>query len=289
MPIDIIADDLGFIEGPVWDAATSLLSLVSISRGCVYSLDATGTIRHRFETGGGPNGMARFGATLLVAQNGGIFGASGPAMPGVQAITDGQVRYMARGDFEAPNDLAFGPDGRLYVTDPSAERAVLDPVEGRVFASDLQGGPATVVIDRRLCPNGLAFTADGKGLLLALTQPRLVERFALVAGEWQPQGVFCRLTNGRPDGLALDVSGRLWVCTPGTGGIEVFGADGVFERRIEVGAGSMATNLCFGGMDGRDLFVTAAGWGKLLRLRTDVPGMMLFPGPIGSMGIAAGQ
>ena len=55
-------------------------------------------------------------ATLYVAQNGGAWGASGPAEPGVQVITDTRVDYLVEG-LGAPNDLTFGPDGRLWITD----------------------------------------------------------------------------------------------------------------------------------------------------------------------------
>jgi gluconolactonase len=274
--VEVFAEDLGFIEGPVWDGEARTLSLVSISRGRVYTLDGRGGRLAEYETGGGPNGLVKARDGLLVAQNGGIFGAAGAAAPGVQSVGSGDVRYVASERFTAPNDLAFGPDGRLYVTDPMTDRAILEPVEGRVFACDLATGEAELVIEGRLCPNGLAFTADGQGLLLAQTQPRLIERFAIQKGKLVSQGVFCNLVSGRPDGLALDAEGGLWICTPGTGGIEVFDAGGSFVRRIEIGPGSMTTNLCFGGLDDRSLFVTAAGWGQVLRLDVGVAGAPLF-------------
>lgn len=279
MEWEIVAEDLGFIEGPVWDPAERRLSLVSIDRGRIFHFGANGDALGETPTGGGPNGMVLGPAGLLVAQNGGIFGASGPAVPGVQRASGEPGDYLFAEGFAAPNDLAFGPDGYLYVTDPASDKAILEPVPGSVHRCDPKTGERVSVIEGRHCPNGLAFTADGRHLLLALTQPRQVERFALAGGELRSEGIFCDLTNGRPDGLALDEAGRLWICTPGTGGIEIFDSDGRFQRRIEIGAGSMTTNLCFGGDDRRDLFVTAAGWGKLLRCRVDSPGLPLREGP----------
>ena len=276
---DVLSGDLGFIEGPVWDAGNHRLSLVSIARGCVYHFDGTVTYMGRTPTGGGPNGMVLGETGLLVAQNGGIFAASGPAQPGVQRLAPEGVTYLFSEGFAAPNDLAFGPDGLLYVTDPQGEKAILEPVEGVVHACDLMTGERRAVIAGRLCPNGLAFSDDGRHLYLAHTQPRRIEKFRMGGSEPQSEGIFCELTNGRPDGLALDAGGRLWVCTPGTGGIEIFGPNWAFLHRVEIGAGSMTTNLCFGGSDGRDLFVTAAGWGQLLRLRADTPGIALSRGP----------
>ena len=109
MHIDVIADGLGFTEGPVW-LPDGRVALTSISHGCVYIVDPSGGPLERIDTGGGPNGLAR-GAdgTLYVAQNGGAWGASGSAEAGVQVISGTQVDYLVEG-LGAPNDLTFGPD-----------------------------------------------------------------------------------------------------------------------------------------------------------------------------------
>jgi gluconolactonase len=269
------ATTLGFIEGPVWDDDAQTLSVVSIDHGCIYILDRHGAKLEQIKVGGGPNGLVRAKGGLLVAQNGGIFGGSGPVQPGVQRIVNGHVDYVIDRGFFAPNDLAFGPDGRLYVTDPATDRAVLEQIEGRLLACDFATGECEVIADGRSCPNGLAFEADGQHLLLAQTFARIVERFSRSADGWASEGTFCRLVNGRPDGMALDIEGNLWVCTPGTGGIEIFSKSGEPLRRIELGAGTMTTNICFGGADLCDVFVTAAGIGTVLTFRSDAAGLPL--------------
>jgi gluconolactonase len=135
-----------------------------------------------------------------------------------------------------------------------------------------------VVAADRLFPNGLAFDPTGSHLYLAQTFARVVERFTFRHGVLSSDGVFCELANGRPDGMAVDIDGNLWVCTPGTGGLEVFSAQGAPIRRLEFGAGTMTTNCCFGGPDMRQLFVTAAGQGAVLLLDVDTPGLPLNAG-----------
>jgi gluconolactonase len=269
------ASGLGFIEGPVWDESAQTLSVASINHGCVYVMDREGSKIQTVEVGGGPNGLVLSRSGLLIAQNGGIFGASGPAQPGVQRIVDGRADYVLGTGFLAPNDLAFGPDGRLYVTDPATDRALTEPTEGRLLACDLKTGECEVIVDKRLFPNGLAFEADGQHLLLAQTYTRVIERLHRSSAGWVSDGIFCNLVNGRPDGMAIDEEGKLWVCTPGTGGVEIFDRRGVFVQRIELGTGTMTTNICFGGDERCDVFITAAGIGTVLTLKTDVPGLLL--------------
>ena len=100
-------------------------------------------------SGGGPNGLARgANGTLYVAQNGGVFGASGPAEPGVQVIVGGRVEYLVTG-LGAPNDLMFGPDGRLWVTDTRCEIDPMKPgdgLPGQVWAVDVSTGDTELMV-----------------------------------------------------------------------------------------------------------------------------------------------
>lgn len=273
----VFQDSLGFIEGPAWTAAGEL-ALVSISQGCVYVLDGqSGRVKEKIHTGGGPNGLAVSGKDIYVAQNGGIFGASGQAKGGVQKISGGRIELLFSEYFTAPNDLCFGPDGRLYVTDPLTDKALTEEIQGRVVACDVATGRCETIIESRLFPNGIAYDPSGQFLYITQTYPRIIERFRLQDGKFIPDGTVCSPVNGRPDGLAIDSHGNLWVCTPGTGGIEVFASDGSALRRIEVGAGSMTTNCCFGGESGGELFITAAGLGQVLRLPAGVTGLPLYP------------
>ncbi|MCR0984913.1 SMP-30/gluconolactonase/LRE family protein [Roseomonas populi] len=270
----LLAEGLGFIEGPAVHP-DGRLAIASISAGLVHVLDASGRLLESHATGGGPNGLAWSGDALYVAQNGGIFGASGAARPGVQRIRDGRVEYAFDYPFEAPNDLAFGPDGRLWVTDPLTDRALHEPVEGRVVACDPETGRCEVMIEGRHFPNGLAFDATGAHLYLACTHDRAIERLSLgPAGIPSSNGVLCTTAKARPDGLAIDVEGNIWACTPGSGGVEVFDPSGAPLRRIELGEGTMTTNLCFmGGV----LIVTASGRGQVLALNVGAEGLALHP------------
>ncbi|RYF60804.1 MAG: SMP-30/gluconolactonase/LRE family protein [Comamonadaceae bacterium] len=276
MLADVYTIDLGFIEGPA-RMTGGRLCVASINRGCVYVIDQSGQVERKIETGGGPNGLAVCGETIYVAQNGGIFGASGKTKGGVQRIVGDKVELLFPEAFTAPNDLCFGPDGRLYVTDPLTDKALTEPVLGRVVACDVDTGKWEVVVEDRLFPNGLAFDSSGEVLYLAQTYQKLIERFRFDAGQLTSEGTFCNLTNGRPDGIAVDQEGKLWICTPGTGGIEVFTKDGRFDRRIELGEGTMTTNLCFGGADMHNLYVSASARSSVWTLRADAPGLALYP------------
>lgn len=80
-------------------------------------------------TQGAPNATA-LGADgeLYVTQNGGIIGpwrADHQVEPSIQRISPtGEIEFSINTvdgqRLKAPNDLAFGPDGRLYFTDPAA-------------------------------------------------------------------------------------------------------------------------------------------------------------------------
>ena len=100
-------------------------------------------------TAGGPNATALGSdGCLYVTQNGGVVGpwrADEMLQPSIQRITpDGAIETVATElagvPFQAPNDLAFGPDGRLYFTDPGRYDPAALPDPGYIFALDPSGG-----------------------------------------------------------------------------------------------------------------------------------------------------
>jgi gluconolactonase len=273
MRIDVIADGLGFTEGPVW-LPDGRVALTSISHGCIYIVDPAGGPLARIHTGGGPNGLARgVDDTLYVAQNGGAWGASGSAEPGVQVITGTRVDYLVEG-LGAPNDLMFGPDGRLWITDTRAEFDVSSPddgLPGHVYATDVASGDTRQVVDRGpVFINGLGFTRDGSKLLVTATLSSQLLSYPISGSEaGDPPNLVHTFANGWPDGMAVSARGDYWVALTGADRIDVIDAAGERVGSIALPAGSLPTNLCIGGERADELFVTAAHSQALLRIRLD--------------------
>lgn len=271
MRVDVVADGLGFTEGPVW-LPDGRVALTSISHGRVYIVDPSGAPRESIDTGGGPNGLACGpDGVLYVAQNGGAWGASGSAEPGVQVITGTRVEYLVEG-LGAPNDLMFGPDGRLWITDTRAEFDVSSPDDGppgHVYATDVASGETRRVIDRGpVFINGLGFCRDGAGLLVTATLSSQLLSYPLLPDLGPPE-LLHTFVNGWPDGMAVSARGDYWVALTGADRIDVVDEAGKCVATITLPAGSLPTNLCIGGDGGDELFVTAAHSQALLRIRFD--------------------
>ncbi len=127
MDFEVLAKGLGFTEGPVALPDGDVV-VTSITEGALFRIGPDGDVRARIDTGGGPNGLAvDADGVLYVAQNGGIWGGHPGCPAGVQRVDGDSVEHVVAGPMEAPNDLCFGPDGRLYVTDPRGETMPHEP------------------------------------------------------------------------------------------------------------------------------------------------------------------
>lgn len=262
MTVTTLTAGIGFTEGPLWTSDGRLL-VVALSRGTVVEVGLDGGVRSRVDVGGGPNGLAEddHGA-VWVAQNGGALRPSTserPAGPGLQRLDGGSVRDVAVPGAQAPNDLVLGPDGRIWFTDPGPPGAT---AHGRVCALDRATGTVEVVLDDVDFPNGLAF-ADEE-LYLAHTSLGVISRHHWDGSRLTPAGDPLVLPEGGPDGLALDVEGRVYAAAPEADAIVVFAPDGVVEETIGFAEPAFPTNLCFAGPDLDVLVVTAVKGGRVL-------------------------
>jgi gluconolactonase len=276
---EVLATDVGFAEGPVWTRDGRLL-ITSVSHGKVYEI-SNGSTRTVAETAGGPNGMVESAdGSLYVAQNGGGFGTgrevAEKAMPGIQRVSNGSVSYLA-GGLDAPNDLCFGPDGRLYFTDPRGWATPENAKPGRVYALDVNGGEPELLVEGPRFTNGIAFDRQGGLLYLGATFEQRVLAYPMSRGALGEAREFCRTEPGFPDGMCFDEAGKLYVAATMAQEVQVFDGSGNRTEQLSCGGNSMPTNCCFGGPANKTLFVTDARNERVLAIEREVAGLPLFP------------
>jgi gluconolactonase len=173
--------------------------------------------------------------------------------------------------FNSPNDVVVKSDGTIWFTDPTYGLPKGEPREidkQLVIRFDPKTGRTSAVADDFDMPNGLCFSPDEMKLYVADSgKPHHVRVFdvrddgTLVNGR-----IFCDIRPGVPDGIRCDEHGNLW-STAGDG-IHVFSPDGKLIMKIPVP--ESPANLCFGGADGKTLFITART--SLYSIRTNVTG-----------------
>jgi gluconolactonase len=282
---EVVADSLSVPEGPVLlpDGRIAFVELTA-ARVSTYGAGGVGVLtRHA----GSWNGLALGNdGCVYAAQNGGVAGslrALEPTTPGIERTTlsgvvDTVVIEVEGRPLKAPNDVTFGPDGRLWFTD-SGEAFNLDhPSRGsRILA--VGGGDGEVVVTLPpVYANGLGFLIDGR-----LAWVESYERHLCVL-ENGARRVLCQLPDGhRPDGFAVATDGRIFIATVVSHGITVVSPQGELLDHLVLDDRALPSNCCF---DGSDLWVTdfGVGWqsgtptGRLWRVETDTSGQPLGSG-----------
>jgi gluconolactonase len=217
---------------------------------------------------------------LYAAQNGGVvdeWRAEVPATPSIERISlTGEITTVATEiagvPLQAPNDLVFGPDGRLYFTDPSEPYDPTAPrATNRLFALGDDGGEVLIELPPSYT-NGLAFTPDER-----LVWVESYSRAVCVLEEGR-RVLLCTLPDGHvPDGLTIAADGRLFIASAASHGITIVGPTGEILDHLFLDDRAFATNCCF---VGSDLWVTdfgvgfraGNGRGRLWRVDTDAVG-----------------
>jgi gluconolactonase len=286
MKSTLLASGLGFPEGPVvMGDGRIVLCDGNTGELLVY---ADGTVSTYAHTGGSPWGavLGSDGA-IYVTQGGNVPGSGdASAVSGIQRVQpDGSVELLfaevAGYPLYGPNDLAFGPDGRLWFTESGSEQDFRFDVRspGRLFAVGLSGAGEMLAELPDVYPNGIAFDAGQRLYWTESMQHRVCR---LVGGK---PVTFCQLPDSHvPDGMAFAADGRLFVATTVSQGVTVVSPDGMVLEEIRLG--EHATNCIF---DGSDLYVTATReadieasqrTGTFWLVETDATGLDLIPGQL---------
>jgi gluconolactonase len=172
-----------------------------------------------------------------------------------------------------PNDVCCKSDGSIYFTDPGLRVPIAQREQETAAIYRVKpDGSVSKVADFEY-PNGLAFSPDERTLYAANT------RFAMYIhaieldsdGSMVRRRIFADMSSdekiGVPDGMKVDVEGRVY-CT-GPGGTWVFAPNG--DKIGVIKTPEVPANLAFGGPDMKTLFFTAHT--SVYTMRVKVPGL----------------
>ena len=175
--------------------------------------------------------------------------------------------YAHEPKMNQPNDLAIAPDGTLYASDPNWGKDT-----GQVWRIDTKG-KVTLVAPNMGTTNGIEVSPDGKTLYVNESVQRNIWAFPIMeGGSLGDKKLLQKFDDHGFDGMRCDVAGNLYVTRYGKGTVAVVSPKGEVLREIDV-LGKMPSNLCFGGPDGKTVYVTEVEHRRLVQFRVDQPGL----------------
>lgn len=272
-----VAEGLNFPEGPAWDYRGNLF--VSSCYGG-YITKISGSEITKFADSVSTTNLKQTNG-LSVYKDGSIFACDYGLGAILKINIEGKSeifldRYEGK-RFNRPNDLAFDDKGNLYFTDPKSYGR--NKLDGSIFKICIETKDITLVADSLAFPNGIAFSPDAKKLFVsesALNQTVFFE--VTEEGSLVNKTVFAELPGGDPDGLAFDIEGNLYAAHFGGGAVYIFSPDGQIKEKIST-PGKKPSNLEFGGMDMKTLFITEDETNSVYSIRVEIPGLKLFSSP----------
>ncbi|MBW1695288.1 MAG: SMP-30/gluconolactonase/LRE family protein [Deltaproteobacteria bacterium] len=286
----IFVTGLGKPEGPVLlpDASWALVEM-DPQRGCITHIDANGKTRRVIAKTGRPNGLA-------IDRNGILWVAESVNPPSLLRVTmDGKAEVVmteCNGEpFLFPNDLCFGPDGALYMTDSgfsakkwmtfSPEQKRNTKTDGRIYRIEVKKKIIEKLDSAIPFANGIAFGPDGN-LYVSATRSGMIYCYRCKAARLGQREDFASVLNPEmgdayrgPDGMAFDENGNLYVAVVWQGDVTVIDPDGKTIRRIPL-AGKGPTNVAFGPPGSKKIYVTEQSVGQFEVHDVGADGMPLF-------------
>ncbi|SDM58411.1 gluconolactonase [Catalinimonas alkaloidigena] len=263
-PLHLVSDQFKFTEGPSVDAKGNVY-FTDQPNNTIWKYDTDGQLSVFMEKAGRANGtfFDRKGNMIVCADEHNQLWSISPKGKVTVLLDDFQGHR-----FNGPNDVWVAPNGGLYFTDPYFqrdywERTSPDPgIGGEKLYYLAPGAKEARRVDNETGkPNGVVGTADGKFLYVADMSKKTVFRYRI-----EPDG---SLADKQPfaeemvDGMTVDTQGNLYLAG---NGVTIYSPSGEKLEHIDVPQ-PWTANVCFGGKNRDQLFITASKAAYTLRMR----------------------
>lgn len=260
--IETLANDCLFTEGPVWNKEGFYL-FSDITANCIYKIWENGVKELFLSNSGtinpgdpdlkrdqvGSNGLAYFNDELLICQHGShaIAKFDGKLLNPI-------IRSYKNTPLNSPNDIIVASDGSIYFSDPpyGLKEGKLNPGKFQPQAGVYcwKHGMLKLISEKYQYPNGVCLSNDQKILYICSNKP--FEKFISTYDTTSHQ--FIRIfAEENSDGIEVGKYDNVYLCNKD--GIIILDRNG--ERLALIKLPSIPANICWGGSNLTDLFITA--------------------------------
>jgi gluconolactonase len=308
--LELLASGFGLNEGPVWvpEGRSGYLIVGGLLDNVLYKIDADNNVSVFMEKAGytgtdveNVGAQTRSGRShvLLIGPSCASLDSQGRLIwcadndrTVMRLEKDGAHTVLSAGApdgkrFSGPNDIVVTSDDGVYLTDNDfglrgAGRSPDKQMPNGIWF--IKDGKSTLVLDAAKLggiPNGIALSPDERFLYASAMQKMM--RYEVRPDRSLGEGVVFTEGPGIGDGMKVDVLGNVYSTSgAGPGIVRITAPTGTLLGYINlpiVGGEPKrqicATNVAFGDLDGKGLYITACD--AVYRVRMNVAGVM--PGP----------
>lgn len=257
------------IEGPAVDPVGNLYVVNFQKAGTIGKLRPSAAASELFATL--PGGS--IGNSIRFAPDGRMFVAD-YKKHNIFVIESGSTvprEYFHSDAFNQPNDMTIAADGTIYASDPHWKKRT-----GQVWkisqSTDGKVSGATMASPRTMSTtNGIDLSPDGKTVYVGESTTREIWAYRIDGSNLVSPRLVKKFPDHDIDGIRTDVDGRIYVARMSKGTVVVLTDRGNIEREIPLTA-TEPSNLAFGGVDGRTIYVTQRKGGYIESFRVARPG-----------------
>lgn len=243
------------LEGPVVDKGGNLFFVNPERNGTIGKVSSEGEFEIYIDSL--PNGSVANG--IRFDQDGLMYLADyvNHNVLTIDPIHKGVSVFASDSSLNQPNDIAIASNGTLYASDPNWAES-----KGNLWRVDRNGDFILLESDMGTT-NGVEVAPGDSLLYVNESVQRKIWVYDLTPeGEISNKRILMEFPDHGLDGMRCDVKGNLYVARYGKGVIAIISPQGELIREVQL-KGQKPTNVAFGGVDGKTIYVTCQDRGYI--------------------------